>query len=248
VNEAFAKEYGWVDVNDKRIPGKGFGDHEVIGIVKDFNYTSLYTSVTPLVMVQDPVIILAGSENINFDNNPMPKLFVRLAPDNMQATLDQIKFVWDKLTNAEEFSFTFVDQALDAQYRNDQNLGKIVTIATLIAMIIGSLGLYALASLAMQNRIKEISIRKVMGATEQSLLMLLSKDYVYMIGISLVLSIPFTWYLMSSWLQSFEYRVAISWQVFALAGSFSLLIALATISYQAIKTAWTMPAESLKHE
>jgi putative ABC transport system permease protein len=248
VNEAFAKEYGWTDVNGKRIPGKGFGEHEVIGIVKDFNYTSLYTTVPPLVMVQDAVIILAGSENINFENNPMPKLFVRLAPDNMQATLDQVKSVWDKLTNAEEFDFTFVDQALDAQYRSDQNLGKIVSLATLLAVIIGSLGLYALASLAMQNRTKEISIRKVLGATEQSLLVLLSRDYVMMILVSLLLSVPITWYLMNNWLQSFQYRVEVGWQVFALAGGLSLLVALITISYQALKTAWTHPAETLKYE
>lgn len=248
VNEAFAKEYGWTDVNGKRIPGKNFGEHEVIGIVKDFNYTSLYTSVPPLVMVQDPAIILAGSENINFENNPMPKLFVRLAPENMQATLDQVKSVWDNLTNAEEFDFTFVDQALDAQYRSDQNLGKIVSLATLLAVIIGSLGLYALASLAMQNRTKEISIRKVLGATEQSLLVLLSRDYVMMILVSLVLSVPLTWYLMNNWLQSFQYRVEVGWQVFALAGALSLLVALITISYQALKTAWTRPAETLKYE
>ena len=248
VNEAFAKEYGWTDVNGKRIPGKNFGEHEVIGIVKDFNYTSLYTSVPPLVMVQDPAIILAGSENINFENNPMPKLFVRLAPENMQATLDQVKSVWDNLTNAEEFDFTFVDQALDAQYRSDQNLGKIVSLATLLAVIIGSLGLYALASLAMQNRTKEISIRKVLGATEQSLLVLLSRDYVMMILVSLLLSVPITWYLMSNWLQSFQYRIEVGWQVFALAGGLSLLVALITISYQALKTAWTHPAETLKYE
>ncbi len=248
VNEAFAREYGWTDVNGKRIPGKGFGEHEVIGIVKDFNYTSLYTTVPPLVMVQDAVIILAGSENINFENNPMPKLFVRLAPDNMQATLDQVKAVWDKLTHAEEFDFTFVDQALDAQYRSDQNLGKIVSLATLLAVIIGSLGLYALASLAMQNRTKEISIRKVLGATEQSLLVLLSRDYVMMILVSLLLSVPITWYLMNNWLQSFQYRVEVGWQVFALAGGLSLIVALMTISYQALKTAWTQPAETLKYE
>ena len=248
VNEAFVKEYGWTDPVGKRIPGKGFKDHEIIGVVKDFNYASLYTKVSPLVLTMDATIPLSGSENINIDNSPVPKLMVRLRPGNMSTTIEEIRGVWEKITGEEEFSFTFVDQALDAQYRNDQNLGKIVTIATLIAMIIGSLGLYALASLAMQNRIKEISIRKVMGATEQSLLVLLSKDYVYMIGISLVVSIPFTWYLMSSWLQSFEYRVAIRWEVFALAGSLSLLIAFATISYQAIKAAWTMPAETLKHE
>ncbi|MBX2917154.1 MAG: ABC transporter permease [Cyclobacteriaceae bacterium] len=248
VNEAFAKEYGWTDVSGKRIPGKGFGDHEVIGIVKDFNYTSLYTSVPPLVLVQNPAIILAGSENINFENNPMPKLFVRLAPDNMQATLEQVKTVWDNLTGAEEFDFTFVDQALNAQYQSDQNLGKIVSLATLLAVIIGSLGLYALASLAMQNRTKEISIRKVMGATEQSLLVLLSRDYVMMIFVSLALSVPITWYLMTNWLQNFQYRIEVGWQVFALAGGISLIVALLTISYQALKTAWTRPAETLKYE
>ena len=156
--------------------------------------------------------------------------------------------MWDRLTNSEEFAFSFVDQAMAQQYRNDQNLGKIISIATLLAIVIGSLGLYALASLAMQNRTKEISIRKVMGATDGSLLTLLSKDYVYLIGISLLISIPITFYAMSGWLESFEYRVAIGWQVFVLAGGISLIVALATISYQAIKTAWSQPAKTLKYE
>ncbi|MBK7653506.1 MAG: hypothetical protein IPJ20_26115 [Flammeovirgaceae bacterium] len=248
VNEAFAKVYGWTNPVGMSIPGKGFADHEVIGIVKDFNYASLYTSVQPLVMVEDPIIILSGLENISMESSPIPKLMIRLKPENMAVTLDQVKESWDRLTGSEEFAFTFVDQAMDNQYRSDQNLGKIVSIATLLAMIIGSLGLYALASLAMQNRTKEISIRKVMGATEQSLLVLLSKDYVYLIAGSLFLSVPITWYLMNNWLQSFEYRVGVSWQVFAAAGGLSLLVALLTISYQAIKTAWTRPAEMLKYE
>ncbi|MDZ7646642.1 MAG: hypothetical protein U5K54_05355 [Cytophagales bacterium] len=175
----------------------------------------MYTSVQPLVMVQDPVIILTGTENINMDNSPVPKLMIRLKPESMAATLDQVKESWDRLTGGEELASTFVDQAMDNQYRSDQNLGKIVSIATLLAMIIGSLGLYALASLAMQNRTTGSSIRKVMGATEQSLLVLLSKDYVYLIAGSLFLSVPITWYLMNNWLQSFEYRVGVSWQVFA---------------------------------
>ncbi|MEQ1588269.1 MAG: ABC transporter permease [Cyclobacteriaceae bacterium] len=248
VNEAFAKEYGWTDPVGKRIPGKNFADHEVIGIVKDFNYASLYTAVQPLVIVQDPTIILGGVENISIDNSPVPKLLVRLRADNMTTTIDEIKTTWDRLTGGEEFAFNFVDQTLNAVYASDQNLGKIVSIATLLAMAIGSLGLYALASLAMQNRTKEISIRKVMGATEQSLLVLLSKDYVLLIGISLLLSVPITWYMMSTWLQSFQYRIDVSWKVFALAGGLSLIVALVTISYQAIKTAWTHPAETLKYE
>lgn len=248
VNEAFLKEYGWSNAIGKKIPGKNFLDHEIIGVVKDFNFASLYTKVQPLVMVQDPAIILSGVENINIDSSPLPKLIVRLQPGNMQTTIDQIKMVWEKISPGEEFTFGFVDQTLAAQYRSDQNLGKIVRMATLLAMFIGSLGLYALASLAMQNRTKEISIRKVMGATEQSLLVLLTKDYVFLIMISLLLSVPITWYMMNQWLQSFEYRVTIGWQVFAWAGALSLFIALVTISYQALKTAWTRPADTLKYE
>jgi putative ABC transport system permease protein len=248
VNEAFLKEYGWKDAIGKKIPGKNFLDHEVIGVVKDFNYSSLYSHVEPLVIVQDPSIILAGIENINVDNSPVPKLIVRLKSGNIASAIDQIKSAWMKITEGEEFNFSFVDQALANQYSADMNLGKIVSIATLLAMIIGSLGLYGLASLAMQNRVKEISIRKVLGATERSLLVLLSKDYLIMIGISLALSVPFTFYLMKEWLSAFEYRVDIGWKVFVLAGGISLVIAVLTISYQTIKTAWTQPADTLKYE
>lgn len=248
VNEAFAKQLGWDDPIGKRIPAKKFIDHEVIGVVKDFNFESLYTKVQPLAMVMDPQVILSGTESIDIDNSPIPKLLIRLRPGNMSTAVDQVKSVWDKVTGGEEFVFTFVDQTLASQYRSDQNLGKIVSIATLLAIVIGSLGLYGLASLAMQNRTKEISIRKVLGATEQSLLVLLSREYVYMVGIALVISVPVTWYLMSQWLQSFEYKIEIGWESFILAGGISLVIALFTISYQTIKTASSQPAETLKYE
>lgn len=248
VNEAFVREYGWSDPIGKRIPGKKFPDHEVIGVVSDFNYSSLYTKVQPVVLVLDPAVIAPGIENIDMDNSPMPKLLVKLKPGNMLAAIDQIKTTWDRLTGGQEFTFSFVDQALADQYRADQNLGKIVKLAALLAIIIGSLGLYGLASLAMQNRVKEISIRKVLGATERSLLVLLSKDYVVLILVSLVLSVPITVYLMRGWLSTFEYRIDIGWQVFVVAGGISLMIALITISYQTIKTAMAQPADTLKYE
>jgi putative ABC transport system permease protein len=248
VNQAFVKEYGWTDAIGKKLPGKNFLDHEIVGVVKDFNYTSLYTKVPSLVMVQTPAIMLAGSENINIGSSPAPKLFLRLDAGSTAVALKHIQEVWDKITGGEEFSFTFIDEALAEQYRSDQNLGRIVGIATILAIIIGSLGLYGLASLAMQNRTKEISIRKVLGATEQSLLVLLSRDYVVLILVCLVLSVPATIYAMQGWLSSFEYRVNISWGVFAFAGGISLLIAFTTIGYQTLKTAWTQPAQSLKYE
>lgn len=248
VNEALVKQYGLKDPIGKRLPGLGFEDHEIIGVVKDFNFSSLYTGVNPLVLVLDLQVISAGIENIDISSSPIPKLMVRLQPGNMNSTIDNIKDTWNNLTHGEEFAFNFVDESMAAQYRNEQNLGKIISIATMLAILIGALGLYALASLAMQNRTKEISIRKVMGATEQSLLALLSKEYLYMVGISLILSIPITYLIMKNWLQSFEYRVGISWQVFVLAGGTSLMVAVVTISYQAIKTAWSQPARTLKYE
>jgi putative ABC transport system permease protein len=248
VNEAFLKEYGWTDAIGKKIPGKNFADHEIIGVVKDFNYTSLYTKVEPLVMVEDVAILMVGSENININNSPLPKLMMRLLPGDMANTIEQIKQTWTKIAGDEEFVINFVDQALAAQYRTDQNLGRIISLATLLAVIIGSLGLYALASLALQNRVKEVSIRKVMGASEQSLLILLSRDFLMLVLISLVLSIPITLWLMQNWLRTFEYRIAIGWEVFALAGLLALGIALLTISYHTIKTAMAQPAETLKCE
>lgn len=248
VNEAFVKEYGWTDAIGKKIPGKKFADHEIIGVVKDFNYASLYTKVQPLVLTESPGIILSGIENIYVDNSPIPKLIIRVRPENIAATIDQIKNVWNKIAGEEEFSFAFVDQAMAKQYKADRNLGKIVSVATLLAIIIGSLGLYALASLAMQNRTKEISIRKVMGASDNSLLYLLSKEYLTLVILCLTISVPITWYLMSNWLSTFEYRVNISATIFVFAGAISLLIALATISFQLLKTVWTNPVNSLKYE
>lgn len=125
---------------------------------------------------------------------------------------------------------------------------KIITVARLLALLIGSMGLYGLASLAMQNRTKEIGIRKVLGATQQSILVLLSKDFILLILASLMLSVPLTWYLMKHWLMTFEYRINIGLEAFLVAGGISILIAILTISYEAFKTAAKQPAQTLKYE
>lgn len=248
VNESLVREYGWDDAIGKHLPGKNFEEHEIIGVVKDFNYKSLYNKVEPLVMVMNPASMLAGIENINISSTPVPKLMIRVAAGVIPDALEKIEASWKKLTGDQEFSFSFVEEALAAQYAQDQNLGKIVRIATLLAMLIGSLGLYALASLALQNRTKEISIRKVFGASQRSLMLLLSKDYVYLVLICVFLSVPATWYFMDGWLQSFSYRISIGWEIFFLSGLIALFIALTVISYQIIRSAFTSPAETLKYE
>jgi putative ABC transport system permease protein len=248
VNEAFVKEFGWSDAIGKRIPGKEFQDHEIIGVVKDFNFASLYTKVGPLAMVEDPMVILSGIENINVANSPIPKLLIRIKPGQVAETIEKVKGLWSKIAGDEEFNFSFVDQAMAKQYQTDQNLSRMVSIATILAVIIGSLGLYALTSLALQNRTKEISIRKVMGASERSLLYLLSREYLLLVFLCLAISVPITWYLISNWLSTFEYRVPIGAGVFVFAGAISLFVAVATISFQLLKAVWTNPVDNLKYE
>jgi putative ABC transport system permease protein len=182
------------------------------------------------------------------DNSPIPKLFVRLNNTNITEALQSLEQGWRKVAGADSFTFSFIDERINAQYRSDHNLGRIITIATLLAILIGGMGLYGLSSLTLQNRVKEISIRKVLGATSRSILVLLSKDFLVMIAINLLISVPLTVYFMRQWLQNYEYKVTIDWTVFLVAGVISLLIGALTISYQTIKTARAQPAETLKAE
>ncbi len=248
VNEAFVREYGWDDPIGKRIPGKAFIDHEIIGVVKDFNYESLYQKVRPLVMAINPEIVFSGSENVMMDNSPIPKLFVRLKAGETSVTLTELEQRWKKVAGADSFSFSFVDERIDTQYRNDKNLSKVISVSTVLAIMIGGLGLYGLASLAIQGRVKEVSIRKVLGASTSSLLVLLSKEFLVMIILTLTLSVPLTLYIAEKWLQSFAYKVDIGPGIFLATGLVSLAIAMVTISSQVFKTVLSQPAETLKSE
>jgi putative ABC transport system permease protein len=248
INEAFAKEYAWEDPLIEKIPGNDFPDHEIIGVVKDFNYASLHGQVTPLVMVMDPEIILKGISDIGIGTSIAPKLMISMSSDNLSESVEKIKAVWNKLSPGEEFNFSFVDQTLDAQYENDRHLEQVVTSASILAILIGSLGLLGLASLNMTARVKEISMRKILGASNQTLLTLLAWDFLIMIAIALVLAVPVTYFAMSNWLNGFSYRVSITPVFFLAAGGISLLVAMLTISYHAVKTTMTNPANNLRHE
>ena len=251
VNEAFAKAYGLKDFADlagKGLPGEKFADHEIIGVVEDFNYSSLYRKIEPLVLTMNTFIPLSGMENISVKSSPIPKLIVRLPPENPTAALEIVREIWNKLSGVREFSPQYVDEKIDGQYRNDRNLSNIAKIATLIAVSIGGLGLYALALLTMQSRAKEISIRKVMGASESYLMLLLAKDYIFLIIICILVSVPVTYYFIHQWLQSFEYRISPGWRVFSLSGALALTIGILVIGHQTIKLARIQPADTLKSE
>lgn len=248
VNEAFVSEYGLKDPIGKMIPGKKFAEHEIIGVVKNFNYASLYEKVAPLVLTMNLFLPLSGQESIAIKSSPIPKLLIKQRSGKIEETVVHLRAAWDKLSSNEQLSFLHVDENLKAQYRSDQQLSKIVNIACLIAIFIGGLGLYALASLSMQGRTKEISVRKVLGASEQSLVILLGKAYLYLIVVSTIISIPMTLYFMEQWLQSFEYRIAPGWKILAMTSAIAILLGVLVISYQTIRLARMQPARVLNQD
>ncbi|HTF19383.1 MAG TPA: ABC transporter permease [Chryseolinea sp.] len=248
INEACAAALGMSDPIGQRLPGKAFGDHEIVGVLKDFNFQSLYSKVSPLVIVMDPRIVLQGAENLNVGNNPVPKIFARVSGEQMTEALSDLRSAWNKINPGEEFVYTFVEQALENQYQSDRNLNKIMRITTTLAILIVSLGLYALVALTMHARAREVSIRKIMGASSESLLMLLSKDYFLLVVIAAVVSIPLTLYIVSGWLQTFAYRVSIGWDVFALATGIALALCAAAIGFQVVRATRVSPVKTLKEE
>ena len=248
INEACAAALGMKHPIGMRLPGKAFGDHEIIGVVKDFNFQSLHSGVTPLVMVMDPRIVTAGAENVSIGNTPVPKVFVRIDGDDIQTSLADIQSVWAKFSPDEEFKYSFVDIALENQYQSDYNLNRIMKITTGLAVFIVSLGLYALVSLAMQARMREVSIRKVMGASIQSLLVLLSRNYFLLVVIASAVSVPFTLYMANTWLETFAYRVDVGWDVFIQAMLIGLTLCAAAIGARVLHATRVSPAKTLKEQ
>lgn len=246
INEACAAAWGMADPIGKRLPGKDFGEHEIIGVLKDFNFQSLYHKVTPLVMVMDPKIILSGTENINIDSSPVPKLFVRVRGTETEKAMSDLESIWRKIDPGEEFTYSFVEARLENQYRSDNNLHRIMRITTALAIAIVCLGLYALVSLTMTARAREVSVRKIMGASGKSLAALLSRDYFLLVLIASALAIPVTSYAMSSWLQAFAYRVQIGWDVFLLTTLIALGLCAVAISLQIIRATRVSPVETLR--
>jgi putative ABC transport system permease protein len=236
VNEATVKEMEWENPIGEKL--WFFGDGEqiltVVGVVKDFNFESLHSKVRPLV-----IRFLDESNRllVRYDKGTFPSEAVA-----------QLEAEWLKLGEGELFQYNFLDESFDALYRTEQRLGEIFYLFTGIAIFIASLGLFGLAAFIAEQRTKEIGIRKALGASEVGISALLSKEFVKYIAIALLIAIYPAYSIMSNWLESFAYRIDINPVIFALSGLIALIIALVTVSFQAIKAARVNPVESLKYE
>ncbi len=209
---------------------------EVIGVMKDFNYNSLHNEVKPFMLEYEQ------------NASKLDNIIVSVNSNNYKSILAKMESIWHKDLPAVPFEYQFLDESVQKQYESEITLGNIINSFTLMAILISSLGLFGLASFSAEQRSKEIGIRKVLGASVSGIVQLLSKDFLKLVIISFVIATPIAWWAMNKWLQGFNYRVDISWWMFVLAGLIAILIAIFTVSFQAIKAAVANPTKSLKTE
>jgi predicted permease len=210
-------------------------NYTIIGIVNDFIYNDMYSPSAPLIMYSD-------TSNANY-------LTMRLtASNNLPASISKIETVIKKNNPGFPFEYKFVDAQFDQLFKTETLIGKLATVFAILAIFISCLGLFGLAAYTAEKRTKEIGIRKVLGASVKGLAGLLSVDFLKLVAISCLISFPIAWWMMNDWLQSYAYRIKISWTIFLVAGSIALFIALLTVSFQAIKAAMANPVESLRSE
>ena len=241
INSAFAKKQGWTNAIGKRIE---FGRDKagksilksVIGVVGDFHIYSLQHKIDPLIME-------LPASKIEMDN-----IYIRMKSTNMSHTIAHINKVYDKYVPDYPFEYTFLDKTYQDQYSSEVRQGQILLIFALLSIVIACLGLFGVITFAIQLRVKEIGIRKTLGATLSSLVYMLCSDMVKLVGIALLIALPIGWLLMNQWLQEFAYRISVSWWILAGAGIIALIIAILTLCTKAINAARANPVNSLRVE
>jgi putative ABC transport system permease protein len=239
LNESAARQMGWkpAEAIGKRIRGSWDKEVnlEVTGVIKDFNYESLYQEIRPMVFITDE-----------------PEWFgyavVQAKTENWQRLLNTIEQSWKKHNQTLPFEYAFLQDQLNQQYEADNRFFKTIVYLTAIAIFISCLGLYGLAAFTAEQRTKEIGVRKVLGASVSNITLLLSKDFLQLVLLGILIASPLAWYGVNSWLQDFEYRIDVNITIFIAAGIAAILVALFTISFQSIKAALANPIKSLRNE
>jgi len=233
INEALANMLGWKNAVGKQLEVYEARKGKVIGVMKDFNYASLREKVQPLAVI--------------LTNNPL-YLSVKIKAGSIPSSLDYMQKTWKQFTNEYPFDYFFLDEQLNHFYSSDERLLYVLNIFAALAIFIACIGLFGLSIYTARQRTKEMGIRKVLGASVTQLTMLLSEEFILLVVIAIIIATPLAWLLTNKWLEDFAYRINISGWIFFIAGMIAILIALATVSVQAIKAAIANPVKSLRTE
>ncbi len=236
VNEAAIHELGWGSDDAIGKPFSVWGnDGYIVGVAEDFNFLSLDQPIAPLVLMLAP----------QYDSR---YLLVKTNGENIQETMSKIEETLKTFSPGYPFSFSFLDESYENMYRDDIRMGELFNYFSIFALIIASLGLFGLATYIAERRTKEIGIRKVLGANLFQILTLLNKDFLKLVVVSFLIAGPIGWYLASTWLEDFAFRIELGPMVFIVAGVLTILVALFTVSYKSLRTGLANPVESLKNE
>ncbi len=230
INETFMKRLGIADPIGLRLNKSNV----IIGVIQDFHYRPLHHKIGPLVLTNNPESILT--------------CHIKIRPKNQQETLAFISDTYQKFRGVEDLSFHFFEDRMEQFYSAEYQLGKIILIFCLLAIIIAMLGIFGLSAFATGRRVKEVGIRKINGAKVSQILVMLNKDFVKWVVIAFIIACPIAYFAMSKWLENFAYKTTLSWWIFALAGALALGIALLTVSWQSWRAATRNPIESLRYE
>jgi putative ABC transport system permease protein len=240
VNESLVKDLAFTDLSDAYVnwtqdtTSRGF---KVIGVVKDFHFGSLEDPIKPMFFTLN-----------RKEGGHLMASYIRIAGNDVPGTVQQIESTWKRLFPDKPFEYKFVDEMIAEQYKRYESRMNLVGVSTIFAILISCLGLFGLAGINAVNRTKEIGIRKVMGADLRSIFILLNRQYVWLSLIAFALAMPFSWYVMDMWLNGFEFRIPMGWQLFAVSMVAGLVVAVLTVSYHAIRASLVNPAETLKYE
>jgi putative ABC transport system permease protein len=234
INESLAALLGWDNPLGKII--RRNGDHPIIGVVKNFNYASLHSPVEPLILTNHPW------------QGRFANLTIRIEPSDGSKTLASIQETWKRITPGIPFEHWFLSDGYAYLYADERRFNMILSYFSGVALVIGLFGLYSLTAFSIENRTKEIGIRKVLGATVTHLVSLVFREFAVLLMISCVLAAPIAYALMSRWLQHFAYRIEIHLPIFLFVATLTLALAAATVSYHAIRAALADPVKSLRYE
>ena len=241
LNEASVRAIGWKSPEDAIGRNFNYGQYKgkVIGVIGDFHFESLHQKIVPIVLLNP-----ATAPGQSFFNS----LSIKLSGNNLQTSLAAVEKTWRKYHPEIPYQYTFLDESFTKLYQAEQRQGTLFTVFACIAIFIACLGLFGLSAFAITQRVKEIGVRKVLGAKVNSIVTLLSKDFLKLVLIAAIIAFPIAWYAMTHWLQDFAYRISIHWWVFVLSAIAALIVALATVSFHAIKAAVANPVSSLRSE
>ncbi|MEQ9301864.1 MAG: ABC transporter permease [Cyclobacteriaceae bacterium] len=248
LNETAVSYFGFDDPIGKKLPGNSFGEHIIIGVVKDFNYSSLHSEIEPLVITQNIIPIVQGVSDYDFKDSYSPKLVFTYSGSQLTDATEILEREWEATFPNEALEYEFLDQRIRSQYENEARMNKLISVATVLSIVIASLGLLGLIMLVVASKLKEISIRKVMGASPFTILFVLSRGFMVQLLIAIALSVPLTLWFADSWLENFAYQTQIGPGLFVISGLLAIIVSAIVIGYHAWRATRVNPIKSLRME